>query len=201
MVSFDRLPGEIGISKVITIDGTETLESEEDAEVQGDFDRNIYHLIFYIPRGKQGDIGPQGPKGELNGLVAYGEGYSNSNQSFNVTANTETIVPLEQTGIEYDSSYAIEIQKYGTYQINYFFGATTSVDTNYTISIKASGKKLPSSEIKVEAKANIKSFVSGNVIFGLKEDDEMTLVITADNNTNLTFDGSTNAKLSVLKLD
>lgn len=201
MVSFDRLPGEIGISKVITIDGTETLESEEDAEVQGDFDRNIYHLIFYIPRGKQGDIGPQGPKGELNGLGAYGERYSNSNQSFNVTANTETIVPLEQTGIEYDSSYAIEIQKYGTYQINYFFGATTSVDTNYTISIKASGIKLPSSEIKVEAKANIKSFVSGNVIFGLKEDDEMTLVITADNNTNLTFDGSTNAKLSVLKLD
>lgn len=46
-----------------------------------------------------------------------------------------------------------------------------------------------------------KSFVSGNVIFGLKEDDEITLVITADNNTNLTFDGSTNAKLSVLKLD
>lgn len=201
MVSFDRLPGEIGISKVITIDGTETLESEEDAEVQGDFDRNIYHLIFYIPRGKQGDIGPQGPKGELNGLGAYGERYSNSNQSFNVTANTETIVPLEQTGIEYDSSYAIEIQKYGTYQINYFFGATTSVDTNYTISIKASGKKLPSSEIKVEAKANIKSFVSGNVIFGLKEDYEITFVIAADNNTNLTFDGLTNTKLSVLKLD
>lgn len=98
MVSFDRLPGEIGISKVTTIDGTETLESEEDAEVQGDFDKNIYHLIFYIPRGKQGNIGPQGPKGELNGLGAYGERYSNSNQSFNVTANTETIVPLEQTG-------------------------------------------------------------------------------------------------------
>lgn len=46
-----------------------------------------------------------------------------------------------------------------------------------------------------------KSFVSGNVIFGLKEDDEITLVITADNNTNLTFDGLTNTKLSVLKLD
>lgn len=64
MVSFDRLPGKIGISKVITIDGTETLESEEDAEVQDDFDRNIHHLTFYIPRGKQVDIGPQGPKGE-----------------------------------------------------------------------------------------------------------------------------------------
>lgn len=114
-------------------------------------------MLYKIPRGKQGDIGPQGPqgeqgeaglqgvtgekgeqgeqgpKGEPNGLGAYGERYSNSNQSFSVTANTETIVPLEQTGqaifIEYDSSYVIEIQKYGTYQINYFFGATTSVDT------------------------------------------------------------------------
>lgn len=46
-----------------------------------------------------------------------------------------------------------------------------------------------------------KSFVSGNVIFGLKEDYEITFVIAADNNTNLTFDGLTNTKLSVLKLD
>ena len=36
----------------------------------------------------------KGPKGEPNWLGAYGERYSNSNQSFNVTANTETIVPL-----------------------------------------------------------------------------------------------------------
>lgn len=58
------LPGEIGISEVITIDGTETVNPEEDAEVQDDFDRNIHHLTFYIPRGEKGEVGPQGVKGE-----------------------------------------------------------------------------------------------------------------------------------------
>lgn len=45
--------GEIGISEVITIDGTETVESDELAEVQDDFDRNIHHLTFYIPKGEK----------------------------------------------------------------------------------------------------------------------------------------------------
>lgn len=58
------LPGEIGISEVITIDGTETINPEEDAEVQDDFDRNIHHLTFYIPKGEKGEVGPQGPKGD-----------------------------------------------------------------------------------------------------------------------------------------
>ena len=58
------LPGEIGISQVITIDGTETVDPDEDAEVQDDFDRNIHHLTFYIPRGEKGDTGPIGPQGD-----------------------------------------------------------------------------------------------------------------------------------------
>ena len=44
-------PGEFGISEVITIDGTETVEPNEEAQVQDDFDRNIHHLTFYIPKG------------------------------------------------------------------------------------------------------------------------------------------------------
>lgn len=43
------------------------------------------------PTGPGGEIGP---KGELNGLSAYGESYSVSTQQFNVTANRETIIPL-----------------------------------------------------------------------------------------------------------
>lgn len=57
------LPGEIGISEVITIDETITLESNEDAEVQDDFDRNIHHLTFYIPKGEKGDTGDKGDMG------------------------------------------------------------------------------------------------------------------------------------------
>lgn len=65
-------PGEIGISQVITIDGTETIEPNEDAEMQDDLDRNIHHLTFYIPRGEKGDVGPQGPKGDTGDVGPQG---------------------------------------------------------------------------------------------------------------------------------
>lgn len=57
-------PGEIGISEVITIDGTETVAYTDEAEVQDDFDRNIHHLTFYIPQGEPGPQGERGPQGE-----------------------------------------------------------------------------------------------------------------------------------------
>lgn len=146
-------PGEIGISQAITIDGTQTVEPNEPAEVQDDFESNIHHLTFYILKG---ETGPQGAKGDPNGVGAYGERYSDSNQRFKITAGTDTIIPLEKTGpaifTEYDSSYAIEIRKWCLYQINYFFNAATSVDTNYVVSIKASGTKLPGSQIKAKEK-------------------------------------------------
>lgn len=158
--------------------------------------------------GDTGPIGPQGPpgeKGEPNGIAAYGERYSNIIQQFNVIANTETIIPLEKTGpaffTNYNSTYAIEIKKLGMYQITYFLNISTSVDTNYEVSIKVGGTKLPSSDIRGEAKANSISKVIGTLIHNLIEYDEVTLVITTDKTTNLIFDGSTNAKLSLIKLN
>lgn len=202
------LPGETGISQVITVDGTETIEPDDDALVHDDFENNVHHLTFYIPRGEQGEQGEQGPqgiRGEPNGVGAYGERFSNSTQRFNVTANVETIIPLEKTGpaafINYDSSYAIEIKKTGIYQINYFLNIATSVDTNYIVGVKTAGNKVIASDIKTEGKANSISKVSGSVLFGLIADEEVTLVITTDQDTELVFDGTTTAKLSVVKLD
>lgn len=175
------------------------------AEVQDDFENNVHHLTFYIPKGEAGLQGPRGEQGIPGTKGEYGEGYSNSNQRISIKANTETIIPLEETGpaifIEYDTNYAIEIRKFGMYQINYFLSIATSTDTNYVVSIKATGNKLPGSDIKVDAKANSISKVNGSVIFGLTEDDEITFVITSEQDTDLIFDGTTNAKLSVIKLD
>lgn len=175
------------------------------AEVQDDFENNVHHLTFYIPKGEAGLQGPRGEQGIPGTKGEYGEGYSNSNQRISIKANTETIVPLEETGsaifIEYDTNYAIEIRKFGMYQINYFLSIATSTDTNYVVSIKATGTKLPGSDIKVDAKANSISKVNGSVIFSLTEDDEITFVITSEQDTDLIFDGTTNAKLSVIKLD
>ena len=155
--------------------------------------------------GLTGEVGPTGPKGNPGGIEAYAERYSTDVQRFNITAGTDAIIPLDKTGpafnANYNSSYAIEIKKFGAYQINYFLNLLTSTDTDYVISIKASGTKLPSSNIKGQAKANSRTSINGTLIFGLAEGDEITFVITAENNTELIFDGTTNAKLSIIKLD
>lgn len=45
------------------------------------------------------------------------------------------------------------------------------------------------------------SSINGSTLFALAEDDEVTLVITTDQDTDLIFDGTINSKLSVIKLD
>ena len=45
------------------------------------------------------------------------------------------------------------------------------------------------------------SSINGSTLFALTEDDEVTLVITTDQDTDLIFDGTIHAKLSVIKLD
>lgn len=202
------LPGEIGRSEMISIDETETVMPEEDASVLDDFENNIHHLTFYIPKGQKGEQGvqgPIGPKGEPNGVGAYGERYSRNSQRFNVTADRETIIPLEQTGpaffTNFNSNYAIEIKKFGAYFISYSLNVVTSVDVNFEVSIQAGGIKFPSSVIKSEGKANNRTTLNGSFIFALAEGDEVTMVIKTDNDAEFIFGDDTNARLSVIKLD
>lgn len=159
-------------------------------------------------KGEPGDIGPTGPKGDKgdpNGLGAYAERYSNVTQTFNAPSNTETIIPLERTGpvlfADYDSSYAIEIKKAGVYQVDYFFNASTSIDVDYVISIEVNGIMAMGSNIKVQGKANSINNTFGTVLLDFAEFDEITFVINPENDTDLIFDGTTNAKLSVMKLN
>lgn len=157
------------------------------------------------PQGERGAMGLPGPKGDPSGVGAYGERYSKSTQRFNISAETETIVPLEKIGpsifVNYNSTYSIDIRKLGIYQINYFLNIATSVDTKYIVKLKTTDYEILGSDIQCESKANVISQVFGTVITQLVEDDELSLVIKTDTNTDLIFDGSTNAKLSIIKLD
>lgn len=95
----------------------------------------------------------------------------------------------------------IETRKFGAYLINYFVNVATSTDTNYVIQVKTRDYNVPSSKVKVEEKANVISGVTGSSIFALTEDDEVTLTITSENDTELIFDDNTNAMLNIIKLD
>lgn len=199
------LPGEIGQSERISIDNTETITPEEEASVLDDFENNIHHLTFYIPKGEKGNTGPKGDKGDPGKIIAYGERYSASAQRINLTQNVETIIPLENTGVafltSFNSTYAIVVRELGTYQINYYIKLNTTTDINYKIGIKVEGLILPPSIITGKTKANEQSQISGTFLFSLRENDEVTLVITAIENTELIFDDNVNARLSIIQLD
>lgn len=157
------------------------------------------------PTGPQGIQGMQGPNGDSYGVGAYGERYTSDSQRFNVTADMDTIIPLEQTGtaffVEYDTAYAIDIKKQGTYQINYFLNAATSTDANFTIFLKATDIKLPGTDMRCQAKANTLCEVSGTALLTLKEGDELTLFINSEQATELILNGTTSAKLTTVKID
>lgn len=64
--------GEAGISHEFIVDETKTINPDEPAKVQDEFNSNTHHLTFYIPKGEKGDqgeIGPVGPKGEDGGAT------------------------------------------------------------------------------------------------------------------------------------
>lgn len=201
------LPGEIGISEVITIDGTETIEPDELAEVQDDFDRNIHHLTFYIPKGEKGDTGPAGPQGPVGPteIVAYAERFLDTTQEFKLQADVDVDVPLTSNGpalfAGYDTENAINIREPGFYQVSYYFSATPKTDCKLAIGIRNNGFLLPASNLRCDWKANTIGNISNRIIAALVNEDVVTLSIRATTNTDLTFGEFTNAVLSVVKID
>lgn len=127
-------PGEIGISEVITIDGTETIGSDEDASVQDDFDRNVHHLTFYIPKGEKGEQGIQGVQG-LPGVTGptgpTGPSYYNptayntilfisfqdTDKSGLVNVYTKRMIPGVSSNIEVPNNQDINILRTGIFEI------------------------------------------------------------------------------------
>lgn len=203
------LPGEIGISEVITIDGTETVEPDEQAEVQDDFDRNIHHLTFYIPKGEKGekgekgDIGPTGPTG-TSATVSYAERYLDNMQELNLMANTDTTVPLNEIGpalfANYDTENAIDIKRQGFYLISYYFSGTVKNDCTLKLSVKYNDLLLPAGNISTFFQANIKNNISNNIIAALDNGDVLNLCVSATTDTDLTFDNGASAVLSIVKI-
>ena len=156
-------------------------------------------------KGDTGATGPTGARGEPYGVGAYAERYLTDTQRFSVVKDMETIIPLSQTGpsifARYETTYAIDVKRAGIYQIIYFLNVATSVDAKYEVSVRVDDTKILGSNIICESKANVINNVSGVVIFGLYEDDEVSLIIKSDRDTDLIFNGSVSAKLSVIKLD
>lgn len=196
------LPGEIGRSEHISIDETETLEAGEPAEVLDTFENMVHHLSFFIPKGDKGEQGPQGPAG-TSFISAYGMKYSMTETQINLPQGTDTILPLPETGPALFTEYSdnsIKIKENGFYLVSYLLCGAASEDCSLTISVMANDLLQPASNPTTEFQAHIINNISGSTIISLQPDDVVTLNVKSSKTVNMSFNGSTNAMLSVTKI-
>lgn len=115
------LPGEIGRTEHISIDGTETLEPNEEAQVMDDFELMVHHLTFYIPKGEKGDTGPTGPVGAGVGPTAYNAifytSFSDTSDSKSLVLKDKILIPDSTTIFKTPTASSFDVDTTGTYEI------------------------------------------------------------------------------------
>lgn len=118
--------GETGIGHEIIIDETKTINPDEPAKVQDEFDNNTHYLTFYIPKGEkgekgdQGSVGPAGPTGSLGptsyDVVAF-VSYPNTTVAGIALTGASRIIPGITNKISMEGSNSIKINQSGLYEI------------------------------------------------------------------------------------
>lgn len=116
-------PGEIGISEIISIDGTETVDPLEEASVIDDYEDKVHHLTFYIPKGEKGDIGetgPTGPKGNM-GPTSYNAilfiSFGDTTNAGYAQFNNARVIPGVNPIFELSNWTDINIKESGLFEI------------------------------------------------------------------------------------
>lgn len=196
------LPGEIGITEHINIEETETVEPTEDAQVLDTFENNVHNLSFFIPKGAKGDAGPRGPAGE-SFVSSYGIIYKTSETQLSVQQGTDTVIPMNEQGPALFTSYennSIKIKESGFYLVSYLLCAGASQSCSLTMSVMANSLLQPATNATSEFQANVINSISGSTIVSLAPDDVVNLNVRASQAVNLSFNGSTGAMLSVVKI-
>ncbi len=193
------LPGEIGITEHINIEETTTVDPTEEAQVLDTFENNVHNLSFFIPKGEKGDRGPSGP----SFISAYGLLYSMNEGQMTVKQGEDTIIPMSETGpalyTEYQNN-SIKIKENGVYLVSYLLCGGANEECSLTMSVRANDLLQPASSATSEFQANIINSISGSTIVSLSADDIVTLNVKASKEVNLSFNGSTSAMLSVVKI-
>lgn len=200
------LPGEIGISQVITIDGTETIEPGEEAQVQDDFDRNIHHLTFYIPRGQKGETGERGPKGDTgeqgpagpSGLTPdFNATIYNVNDQTLVTETSLTMPSVEVlNGFKKRGETGVVCPTNGTFLISYSVNGAEMVEEGDYVAAAVNDTIIPSSKRPLTREGNS----SASVVVILNKDDVVSITNTVSSNRTITSKGGPSATLTVVMI-
>lgn len=194
-------PGEVGLSEHISVDATETIEPQEDAQVHDDFESQIHHLTFYIPRGATGAIGPTGEKGDTGPRGATAEIATNAtfyNPDSQSISNGNRIAlsnELVNNGITLQNNQVL-VPANGTYLVLYSFNNATYATTGENISI-AINSVIQESTRRPLTRAT--STFSATLL-NLKANDMLSLVPTVSSSQTLTNSSSPSVSLTIIRL-
>lgn len=104
--------------------------------------------------------------------LAYAERYLDATQELKLTASTDTIVPLNNSGpaffANYDTENSIDIKQAGFYLISYFLSFEPKADCTLTLAVKYNDLLIPASNVTVKWQANSINYVSNSIIAALQ---------------------------------
>ena len=84
--------------------------------------------------------------------------------------------------------------------VSYLLCAAASEDCSLTMSVRTNDILQPATNATSEFTAHTINSISGSTIVSLSPDDVITLNVKTSTNVNLSFNGSTSAMLSVVKI-
>lgn len=156
--------------------------------------------------GAQGETGPTGPTGPAasNALDAFASKYDATENTINLTANTQSAVPLATTGvlknITGNNANTLTITSDGTYKIDYLFQGSSNAAATLTLDVTKNTTQIAGSTITKEVTANSDESLQGSIIVTLQNGDEIALALESSTNATLTPTSGTSAYLNIVKL-
>lgn len=155
------------------------------------------------PQGIQGPTGPTGPAGTSD-TSAFGTKYDTAENNIELTANTQTAVPLATTGalsgITGANANTLTINENGTYKIDYLFQGSSSVAATLTLEVTRNTTRIPGSTITKDIPINTDESLQGSIIVALTSNDEIGLSLESSVTATISPTSGTSTYLNITRL-
>ncbi len=194
--------GEKGIAEGISIDGAETVASTEKAQVLDDFEQNIHHLTFYIPKGEKGERGAEGQVGP-----AGPAGPPGATTNINATIYSTTALSLTNgTALNLDKTLTnnrltvqdgkIVVANSGTYIISYSINSSANAIVGETIAVSVNDIAIVSTKRPIPNDKTTSAFI----VMRLEKNSTVSLVPTITQSLTLSATDAPSATLTVINI-
>ena len=193
--------GEPGQSDKIKIVRIITLDPEEEAQIEDNFDGATHNLTISLPKGEKGDIGPAGSAA----LESYASLYEDNGNSITLKPNVTNQVELgkhsQNKNVNISFTNAVKIKNEGIYKIDYFYSAVTSDNAEITLSLRKENNPIEGTKIIRKVTKDEQFTINGSIILDLNKDDLIDLGISSQTEVTLTPKEETIAYLNLMKID